>query len=50
MKKWSKIDPALFPPSPQAAFLHGLRVYHQIMVWKDLSNADIEQADGVGRY
>ena len=27
-----KIDPALLPPSPTAAFYHGLRVYHQIAV------------------
>ena len=33
----SKIDPALLPPSPRAAFFHGLRVHHQIVVWKDLS-------------
>jgi 5'-3' exonuclease len=37
----SKIDPAILPPSPRAAFFHGLRVYHQIMVWKQLHNTDI---------
>ena len=38
----SKIDPALLPPSPRAAFYHGLRVYHQIRVWKTLCDTDIE--------
>ena len=38
----SKIDPALLPPSPRAAFYHGLRVYHQIQVWKALCDTDIE--------
>ena len=40
----SKIDPALLPPSPRAAFYHslyhGLRVYYQTAVWKDLSDVD----------
>ena len=36
----SKIDPALFTPSPRAAFYHGVRVYHQEAVWKDLSEVD----------
>ena len=36
----SKIDPAFLPPSPRAAFYHGLRVYHQLAVWKDLSDVD----------
>ena len=38
----SKIDPALLPPSPRAAFFHGLPVHHQIGVWKDLSEVDKE--------
>ena len=38
----SKIDPVLLPPSPRAAFFHGLRVHHQIVVWKDLSEVDKE--------
>ena len=38
----SKIDPSLLPPSPRAAYYHGLRVYHQIKVWKDLSEIDLE--------
>lgn len=36
----SKNDPALLPSSPSAAFYHGLRVYHEIAVWKDLSDID----------
>ena len=36
----SKIDPAILPPSPRAAFYHGLRVYHQVMVRKELSDVD----------
>ena len=36
----SKIDPALLPPSPRAAFYHGLQVYYQTAVWKDLSDVD----------
>ena len=38
----SKIDPALLPPSPRATFFHGLRIHHQIVVWKDLSEVDKE--------
>ena len=38
----SKIDLALLPPSQRAAFFHGLRVHHQIFVWKDLSKVDKE--------
>lgn len=34
----SRIDPALLPLSPCAAFYHGLRYYYQIAVWNDLSN------------
>ena len=37
-----KIDPALLPLSPRAAFFHGLQVHHQILVWKDLSKVDKE--------
>nr|XP_047133400.1 uncharacterized protein LOC124811573 isoform X1 [Hydra vulgaris] len=29
----ASIDPALLPPSPRAAYYHGLRVYHQMKVW-----------------
>ena len=38
----SKIDATLLPPSPRAAFFHGLLVRHQIVVWKDLSEVDKE--------
>ena len=37
----ANIDPALLPPSPRAAYYHGLRVYHQIQVWIKLSEKDI---------
>ena len=37
----SKINPSLLPPSPRAAFYHGLRAYHQIQVWKGLRNTDL---------
>ena len=36
------IDPSGLPPSPRAAYYHGLRVYHQIMVWKKLSPIDLD--------
>ena len=36
----TKVDPAVLPTSPRAAFYHGLRVYHQVHVWKDLSEVD----------
>ena len=36
----SKIDPALLPSSPRAAVYHRFRVYHQVQVWKQLSNVD----------
>ena len=37
----SKMDPAILPPSTRAAFFHGLRVDHQIVVWKDLSDVEV---------
>ena len=36
----SKFDSALLPSSPRAGLYHGIRVYHQIAVWKDLSDVD----------
>ena len=38
----SAIDPSILPPSPRAAFFHGIRVYHQVKVWCCLSNIGIE--------
>ena len=34
----ARIDLSLLPPSPRAAHYHGLRVHHQIKVWKTLSD------------
>ena len=34
------IDPALLPPSPRAAYFHGLRVYHQINIWRKYTDID----------
>eukprot|EP00111_Clytia_hemisphaerica_P021628 TCONS_00063617-protein len=36
----SVIDPSMLPPSPRAAYYHGLRVYHQIKVWCELKDSD----------
>ena len=36
------MDPSLLPPYPRAAYYHGLRVYHQIKVWKALSDTELE--------
>lgn len=36
------LDPSALPPSPRAAHYHGLRVYHQIMVWTRLSEKDVD--------
>ena len=36
------IDPSILPPSPRAAYFHGLRVYHQIQVWLTLSDGDLQ--------
>ena len=36
----SEIDPALLPPAPRASFFHGLRVHHQIVLWRGLSELD----------
>ena len=33
-------DPLTLPPSPRTAYFHGLRVYHQIKVWRDLRDSD----------
>ena len=38
----ARIDPSLLPLSPRAAYYHGLLVYHQIKVWKGLSDTDLE--------
>ena len=38
----ANIDPALLPPSPRAAYYHGLRVYHQIKVCRELCDVDID--------
>ena len=38
----SNIDPSILPPSPRAAFYHGLRVYHQVKIWLHLLDADFE--------
>ena len=38
----AKIDQSLLPPSPRAAYYHGIRVYHQMKVWKALSDTDLE--------
>lgn len=36
----ANIDPSLLPPTPRAAYYHGLRVYHQMKVWRDLKDSD----------
>ena len=36
----SIVDPALLPPSSRAAFYHGLQVYHQIQIWKQLTDVE----------
>ena len=36
----ANIDPSMLPPSPRAAYFHGLQVYHQVKVWRQLKNTD----------
>ena len=38
----SKIHPAMFPPSPRAAYHYRLRVFHQVLVWRRLSQKDTQ--------
>ena len=38
----ASIDPASLPPTPRAAYFHGLRTYHQLKVWLLLSAKDVE--------
>ena len=38
----ARIDPSLLPPSPRAAYYHELCVYHQIKVWKALSDTGLK--------
>ena len=38
----ASIGSLLLPPSTRAAYYHGLSVYHQIKVWKALSDTDLE--------
>ena len=35
------IDPSILPPSSRAAYYHGLRVYHQMKVWRQLRDSDL---------
>ena len=35
------LDPSILPPPPRAAYFHDLRVYHQTMVWVQLSATDL---------
>ena len=44
LSKRSHIDPALLPP-PRASFFHGLRVYYQLKVWRDLRDTDFNPLD-----
>ena len=37
---YSIVDPDLLPPSSRAAFYHGLQVYHQIQIWKQLTDVE----------
>ena len=36
------IGPSVLPPSPRAAYYHGLRVYHQVRIWRCLSEIDLD--------
>ena len=36
----ANVDPSTLPPSPRAAYFHGLRVYHQVKVWRELKDSD----------
>ena len=39
---WAHIDPSVLPPSPRAAYYHGLRVDHQVRIWRCLSDSDLD--------
>ena len=41
----SAIDSCLLPLSPRAVFYHGLRVYHQVKVWRDFRDSDYMPLD-----
>ena len=41
------IDPSMLPPTPRAAYFHGLRTYHQIQIWKNLSDKDLNPTQWV---
>ena len=34
------LQPEKMPPTNRAAFLHGLRAHHQIVIWKMLNDKD----------
>ena len=40
--KRKAIDPSVLPPTPRAAYYHGLRTFHQICVWRKLSQRDLD--------
>ena len=44
MVSTSKLDinPSILPPTQRAAYYHGLRVRHQMMVWMQLSDVDLD--------
>ena len=45
----SRVDPTLLPPSPRTAFYHGLGIYHQIQIWKQLSDVEKRPTEiGIG--
>ena len=39
------VDPARLPPTERASYFHGLRVYHQMKVWINLSKVDLTPTD-----
>ena len=40
--KRKTIEPACMPPTARAAHFHGQRVFHQIIVWRNLHDGDID--------
>ena len=36
------LQPERLPPTERAAFSHSLRVHHQVILWRELSNKELD--------
>ena len=41
------LEPGRLPPTERAAFFHSLRVHHQVILWRELSNKELDPMQGL---